>query len=546
MTGSSPLARGLRQHHPDDPGGTGIIPARAGFTHNASATPPGKADHPRSRGVYAARGGRTVEIRGSSPLARGLLASASGRSQHGGIIPARAGFTVDGTQPGTRRRDHPRSRGVYAAPASKSGAASGSSPLARGLRDLIVRDVDGDRIIPARAGFTAPQGTSVRCAWDHPRSRGVYPGEHVDALPPRGSSPLARGLPHLQQAGSDRRGIIPARAGFTTRVFYRRTARQDHPRSRGVYGLDPVRRPAPLGIIPARAGFTEVQPVNPRGACGSSPLARGLLLLDYEEKPIGGIIPARAGFTRCASTASSCAFGSSPLARGLRVIDWHPGGDHRIIPARAGFTPSPASGRRSHPDHPRSRGVYAAWPDRAARSNGSSPLARGLQVDVDAHVRAGGIIPARAGFTSPPETCVPGGTDHPRSRGVYKADAQVGTCNYGSSPLARGLPSADNNMLVVRGIIPARAGFTIRCDRTRCCAEDHPRSRGVYRGRRVRGSRTWGSSPLARGLHRGDRSLHAPTRIIPARAGFTGVLPVHESPTSDHPRSRGVYWSDFL
>ena len=71
----------------------------------------------------------------------------------------------------------------------------GSSPLARGLRKGCPEDVWTIRIIPARAGFTIREGSTV--------------------LPVPGSSPLARGLrPHIEALGNGER-IIPARAGFT-------------------------------------------------------------------------------------------------------------------------------------------------------------------------------------------------------------------------------------------------------------------------------------------------------------------------------------------
>ena len=214
----------------------------------------------------------------------------------------------------------------------------------------------------------------------------------------RGSSPLARGLRRLAVHAHRRRGIIPARAGFTNSRTSRRPGRQDHPRSRGVYRLSPVisrRRP------------------------GSSPLARGLLGIIDCGGQWARIIPARAGFTR-SPTGASCAArdhprsrgvygslpqpgrygpGSSPLARGLR---------HRYEGASA-----PA------PDHPRSRGVYGKLPREALRSRGSSPLARGLpERQFFQHV-VEGIIPARAGFTRHEPQNDRHTQDHPRSRGVY-------------------------------------------------------------------------------------------------------------------------------
>ena len=72
-----------------------------------------------------------------------------------------------------------------------------------------------------------------------------------------------------------------------------------------------------------------------------------------------------------------------------------------------------------HRDHPRSRGVYAAAVVPAAQEWGSSPLARGLPALVDECEREGRIIPARAGFTGCATTCARPRRDHPRSRGVY-------------------------------------------------------------------------------------------------------------------------------
>ena len=54
-------------------------------------------------------------------------------------------------------------------------------------------------------------------------------------------------------------------------------------------------------------------------------------------------------------------------------------------------------------------------------------------------------------------------------------------------------------------------------------------------------SRSDGSSPLARGLRLRQNSGLMVRRIIPARAGFTGVFFFGFRFVGDHPRSRGVY-----
>ena len=115
-------------------------------------------------------------------------------------------------------------------------------------------------------------------------------------------------------------------------------------------------------------------------------------------------------------------------------------GAKRIIPARAGFTSPPRSRQAVSTDHPRSRGVYADEMHVHKDLDGSSPLARGLPGKVGSLRPDPGIIPARAGFTGSPGSRGSPTSDHPRSRGVYSPPASAGTISEGSSPLARGLP----------------------------------------------------------------------------------------------------------
>ena len=275
---------------------------------------------------------------GSSPLARGLPTMALAWAALLRIIPARAGFTGRDNLVQRPAQDHPRSRGVYGFLRAARLAVAGSSPLARGLRPGLLGGRAGRWIIPARAGFTDDELDRRLNERDHPRSRGVYPGRHAQGHDEDGSSPLARGLLRGRVPGGAAVRIIPARAGFTQHHLGHVEHQRDHPRSRGVYSRSSSGR--------ARAG-------------GSSPLARGLPARPVLARAHRGIIPARAGFT----------------------------GDHR----RRVQGPE---------DHPRSRGVYSHAALSAARVAGSSPLARGLQVDGQAGPHPRRIIPARAGFTA--------------------------------------------------------------------------------------------------------------------------------------------------
>ena len=477
--GSSPLARGLLKNRDTGVVILGIIPARAGFTWPRWAGPSGPWDHPRSRGVYLARYYRFIVVDGSSPLARGLPPTTKkGANPNGSsplarglrsptdwhppprrIIPARAGFTRPRRRRGSRARDHPRSRGVYASPSRRTKSASGSSPLARGLRHRR-RPVHPDRrIIPARAGFTVPADNGENTPSDHPRSRGVYRYSAESMADPPGSSPLARGLLCTSSSADCTDGIIPARAGFTDRVSVAREPGRDHPRSRGVY----IENTSADDIV-----------------FGSSPLARGLRVVKEPLRVPSGIIPARAGFTRRGRRSRPChwdhprsrgvynmiagrdrkVIGSSPLARGLRRLRFLLRVLRRIIPARAGFTTGCMVTTAGAGDHPRSRGVYDEVSDMRQGCPGSSPLARGLRYLSGAKSDAIRIIPARAGFTTGP------------------GRRSCGRC--GSSPLARGLLHEVLEAIRSPRIIPARAGFTRPRRAAPGGAGDHPRSRGVY------------------------------------------------------------------
>ena len=355
-----------------------------------------------------------------------------------------------------------------------------------------------------------------------------------------GSSPLARGLPLLIAGPGLNRGIIPARAGFTWPPDNPRGALQDHPRSRGVYG-----RPT------NRIG----------GAPGSSPLARGLPPSPRAWTWVARIIPARAGFTRSRRfRACACGdhprsrggylsrgrdlraeAGSSPLARGLRILLRRNRLRIRIIPARAGFTSSRGFQAREHWDHPRSRGVYSRPEMVLLTMEGSSPLARGLLTPVPDHTIVVRIIPARAGFTTAGRLGFMSTKDHPRSRGVYRSRRVAVRAASGSSPLARGLPIRHGEEHDPWGIIPARAGFTVFKRGNIVYGSDHPRSRGVYWSTRQFPGAIVGSSPLARGLRALWNEQYDIEGIIPARAGFTRYPRKGNDHNSDHPRSRGVY-----
>ena len=419
--------------------------------------------------------------------------------------------------------------------------SSGSSPHARGLPRPPDPRRDQPGIIPARAGFTRPGAGRRARRPDHPRTRGVYDRRQRVRHHGSGSSPHARGL--QDGAGATVLGgrIIPARAGFTFDLSPLLHANRDHPRTRGVYPLGQVLFFWRQGIIPARAGFTHpaasragsprdhprtrgvylVRLLGGLADQGSSPHARGLPGPGGRGSGAGGIIPARAGFTDPVGTNPVRPAGSSPHARGLLGHEFTALCRRGIIPARAGFTPKRSSRHCSSGDHPRTRGVYIGMPPRRGQQSGSSPHARGLQEAPGVPKPGRRIIPARAGFTPAPEGAKTGGRDHPRTRGVYRPHSASAASLSGSSPHARGLPQHAAHPLHGSRIIPARAGFTGDAPVLGRDVKDHPRTRGVYVPLVQSHRVVDGSSPHARGLRDGAVKDVPVEGIIPARAGFT-------------------------
>ena len=152
---------------------------------------------------------------------------------------------------------------------------------------------------------------------------------------------------------------------------------------------------------------------------------------------------------------------------------------------------------------------------------GSSPLSRGILDALTNVESAAGIIPALAGNTKIFSRFRMFSRDHPRSRGEYFNGPYENNLLNGSSPLSRGIRHRDGPVLGGFGIIPALAGNTSKPSSVNSPTTDHPRSRGEYRIVRVLSRHDTGSSPLSRGIP--DRVEQCPEthRIIPALAGNT-------------------------
>ena len=199
----------------------------------------------------------------------------------------------------------------------KKAVRGGSSPLARGSRHLGDDRHRGHGLIPARAGLTSRAWPSPASSRAHPRSRGAHVLPSVLTERTSGSSPLARGSRFLVAHRRRDRGLIPARAGLTRPRPPPRTRERAHPRSRG-----------------AHPGWMVSAVVLP----GSSPLARGSLAWRWRCGAGPWAHPRSRGAHDADTSSAQIRLGSSPLARGSPVRRHAGPAPHGLIPARAGLT----------------------------------------------------------------------------------------------------------------------------------------------------------------------------------------------------------------
>ena len=292
-----------------------IIPARAGQTFSGLGSPCKVADHPRACGANGYCGLKIAQRAGSSPRVRGKLVEAVGKHRRGRIIPARAGQTAPGHRTISRCSDHPRACGANSWHCLHNPRPNGSSPRVRGKRRPAAWCHALSRIIPARAGQTS-SGVCRSCFWtDHPRACGANADGILGSRYRAGSSPRVRGKPPAWLQSLAIRRIIPARAGQTPTAAHTAIECPDHPR-----------------------------------ACGAN-------------TPV------------CGTSLSK--LGSSPRVRGKR---YRPNLRHcpgRIIPARAGQTSSWKSSTRYPTDHPRACGANSSSLTALPTRIGSSPRVRG-------------------------------------------------------------------------------------------------------------------------------------------------------------------------
>ena len=191
------------------------------------------------------------------------------------------------------------------------------------------------------------------------------------------------------------------------------------------------------------------------------------------------------------------------------------------------------------PAHPRAGGENDTPTRLAAHVPGSSPRGRGKLSCLHRLSRRWGLIPARAGKTTPAASRSLSYQAHPRAGGENGNEGASVFAAPGSSPRGRGKRRGPTGFRRSRRLIPARAGKTPGLRRPHPGHRAHPRAGGENTIARHRSITSEGSSPRGRGKLARHGPAHDRDRLIPARAGKTTTWPGFLHATRAHPRAGG-------
>ena len=193
---------------------------------------------------------------GSSPRARGTREVRAGDRGAARFIPACAGNTSTPSRTRSRSPVHPRVRGEHDQRQHQQRVVGGSSPRARGTRSEPATRPALARFIPACAGNTSSNVKNTAPNPVHPRVRGEHRAYDDGIAAAAGSSPRARGTRHRRLQRRHLGRFIPACAGNTSSQSSSSPTTPVHPRVRGEHSAAELLLLPKIRFIPACAGNT--------------------------------------------------------------------------------------------------------------------------------------------------------------------------------------------------------------------------------------------------------------------------------------------------
>ena len=150
-----------------------------------------------------------------------------------------------------------------------------------------------------------------------------------------------------------------------------------------------------------------------------------------------------------------------------------------------------------------------------------------------------GLIPTRAGKTYLQIGRASSRGAHPHAGGENFWLHWRHVTRAGSSPRGRGKRNSDHPAPQTRGLIPTRAGKTMRCSRRARRSRAHPHAGGENIFPMSVALLGGGSSPRGRGKHCGRLPCVCPGGLIPTRAGKTSSMVSKRPSTWAHPHAGG-------
>ena len=191
--------------------------------------------------------------------------------------------------------------------------------------------------------------------------------------------------------------------------------------------------------------------------------------------------------------------GSSPWARGTQFKNRHTPRIQRFIPVGTGNTRSNSERSASRTVHPRGHGEHFFNFVDGGSTGGSSPWARGTLLSSNPALKHHRFIPVGTGNTALSNPVFALSAVHPRGHGEHTASPSLRNLYCGSSPWARGTHKGLQPIWLVARFIPVGTGNTIAPTHKQVKSPVHPRGHGEHLAGVVAANAAHGSSPWARG-----------------------------------------------
>ena len=191
--GSSPWARGTHERTQEGHPVSRFIPVGTGNTDNSASASFRCSVHPRGHGEHNITLNGAVIPGGSSPWARGTREVNRKDNPITRFIPVGTGNTDIAINKGYMLTVHPRGHGEHTTSVDPCISIAGSSPWARGTRRLSMNQWCVCRFIPVGTGNTCFSSCCGAGLTVHPRGHGEHKVIRQLSNLGAGSSPWARG-----------------------------------------------------------------------------------------------------------------------------------------------------------------------------------------------------------------------------------------------------------------------------------------------------------------------------------------------------------------